>query len=61
MIFIEMTKTIKVTKSQLKQMIKESLSISFDVNQLPKYTQEVVKLIHDGKKFGNQLLNIIKD
>lgn len=41
-------------------MIKESLTVSFDVNQLPKYTQEVVKLIHEGKKFGNQLLNIIK-
>lgn len=56
-----MTKTIKVTKSQLKQMIKESLTVRIDVSQLPKYTQEVVKLIHDGKKFGNQLLNIIKD
>lgn len=56
-----MSKTIKVTKSQLKQMIKESLAIRIDPNQLPKYTQEVVKLIHDGKKFGNQLLNIIKD
>ena len=42
-------------------MIKESLTVRIDVNQLPKYTQEVVKLIHDGRKFGNQLLNIIKD
>lgn len=42
-------------------MIKESLTVRIDVSQLPKYTQEVVKLIHDGKKFGNQLLNIIKD
>jgi hypothetical protein len=56
-----MTKTIKVTKSQLKQMIKESLTVRIDVSQLPKYTQEVVKLIHEGRKFGNQLLNIIKD
>jgi DNA repair ATPase RecN len=58
---MDMSKTIKVTKSQLKQMIKESLAVSFDPNQLPKYSQEVVKLIHDGKKFGNQLLNIIKN
>jgi DNA repair ATPase RecN len=56
-----MAKTIKVTKSQLNQMIQESLAVRIDPNQLPKYTQEVVKLIHDGKKFGNQLLNIIKD
>jgi DNA repair ATPase RecN len=58
---MDMSKTIKVTKSQLKQMIKESLAVSFDPNQLPKYSQEVVKLIHEGRKFGNQLLNIIKD
>lgn len=57
---MDMTKVIKITESELKQMVKEALNVHYSSDNIPKYQQEVTKIIHDGKKFGNRILTIIK-